>query len=215
MIFERLDFYLDDTPHRGALNMAIDEALALATTEPALRIYRWERPSVSFGYFGRHREVAERWPGRELVRRWTGGGEVPHGEDFTYTLAVPRSHPFSRLGVRESYHQLHAVLAALLPGAALATTDAAENPSCFARPVVADIVSGGQKVAGAAQRRGAFGLLHQGSVQGTTLPADLAERLSHALAGEVSRCSFSPVLLASAETIAAEKYGTPSWLERR
>jgi lipoate-protein ligase A len=216
MIFERLDFYHDLTPRDGAMNMAIDEALAHAAERPTLRVYRWAAPSVSFGYFGRHREVATRWPGRALVRRWTGGGEVPHGEDFTYTLAVPRAHPFCGTGVRESYRTLHQALAVLLPGAALAQAVVeAEAPACFARPVLADVLVAGKKVAGAAQRRGAFGLLHQGSVQGVAWPADLAGRLAAALAADVNHRDLSPALLDGAAEFAARKYGTLEWLERR
>lgn len=215
MLFERLAFYLDDTPRDGALNMAIDEVLTRSTREPALRVYRWAEPSVSFGYFGRHREVAARWPGRTLVRRWTGGGEVPHGEDFTYTVAVPRTHPFCGASVRESYRSLHVVLAALLPGAALAESDAADAPACFARPVIADVVAVGRKIAGAAQRRGTFGLLHQGSVQGIAWPANLAASLAVALAREVNQQPISPTLLSAAEELASEKYANGAWLERR
>lgn len=215
MIFDRLALYLDETPRNGAMNMAIDEALARESAEPALRIYRWERPAASFGYFGRHREVADRWPGRELVRRWTGGGEVPHGDDFTYTLTVPHSHAFCRTGVRESYRTLHLTLAALLPGANLAAADEGDAPACFARPVVADVLVAGKKVAGAAQRRGSFGLLHQGSIQGIVPAADLAHRFAGALASSVIEHRFSPSLRALAEKLAEEKYGSQAWLYRR
>jgi lipoate-protein ligase A len=214
MIFDRLDFYLDDTPRTGTLNMAIDETLARSTDQPALRVYRWAQPSVSFGYFGCHREVASRWPGREFVRRWTGGGEVPHGEDFTYTLAVPRAHAFSRTGVRESYRVLHTLLAALIPGAALAEQEEGEAAACFAHPVFADVLLAGRKIAGAAQRRGSFGLLHQGSVQVVTLTADFGAHLAAAFAAEIRAATFPPALLADAERLAAEKYRTPAWLER-
>lgn len=216
MLFEQLDLYLDSLPHEGALNMALDEAMARSTSRPSLRVYRWRRPSVSFGYFGRHREVAVRWPGRDLVRRWTGGGEVPHGEDFTYTLAVPADHPFARAAVRDSYQALHAALAPLLPGARLATHDEGDAPACFTHPVVADIMIATQKVAGAAQRRGTFGLLHQGSIQGTRWPEDLAVRLAHHLATEVRIFDELPLAWrATADSLAAEKYATPAWLTRR
>jgi len=214
MIFERLDFCDDDTPRDGALNMAIDEALALSASLPVLRVYRWKRRAVSFGYFGAHREVSARWPGRELVRRWTGGGEVPHGEDFTYTLAVPKRCGFSLVPVRESYRALHAALATLLPGAELATTDASEAPECFARPVVADLVLSGRKVAGAAQRRGTFGMLHQGSVQ-CPVAGDFGERLASTLARSIVTQPLSSALLDAAESIAARKYASAAWLERR
>ena len=63
---------------------------------PLLRVYRWERPAVSFGYFERWEPVREKYPEREAVRRWTGGGVVLHGEDFTYSMLIPRASPASR-----------------------------------------------------------------------------------------------------------------------
>lgn len=216
MLFTHLDLHLDETPHPGALNMARDEVLARQTASSALRVYRWAAPSVSFGYFGRHLEVASRWPGRELVRRWTGGGEVPHGLDFTYTIAVPASDPFLRAGVRDSYRLIHAALAGLLAGAELAGQDEGDAAACFARPVVADVLVAGRKVAGAAQRRGHFGLLHQGSIQGTAWPEDLPQRLARALAAEVRVLpSFPAAWSVQADALAAEKYATPAWRTRR
>ena len=215
MLFDRLDLFLDETPRNGALNMALDEMILRAVESPSLRVYRWAVPSVSFGYFGRYREVSARWPGRELVRRWTGGGEVPHGEDFTYTLMVPAAHSFARCAVRESYRAVHLALAELLPGASLAAVDEGDAPACFAHPVVADVLVAGRKVAGAAQRRSRHGLLHQGSVQGVTWSDDLVFRLAARLSEQV----FSPIipatLLAAAAELASAKYSTPSWLERR
>src|SRR5688572_2548223 len=79
VIFSALTLLLDGIPHTGPVNMAMDEVLARTTSIPLLRVYRWSDNSVSFGYFGEYRAVAEHWPGRPLVRRWTGGGEVPHG----------------------------------------------------------------------------------------------------------------------------------------
>jgi lipoate-protein ligase A len=212
--FEHLQFIDDVAPRDGALNMAIDEALMSQSFVPVLRVYRWTEPSLSFGYFGRWREVRERWPARALVRRWTGGGEVPHGEDFTYTLVVPVGHALCRLGIRESYRAIHQVVAALLPGAELAKSDAAANAACFARPVVADVLVAGAKVAGAAQRRVRGGLLHQGSIQGAVLPSDFPARLASALASSVESVPVSPPVLSEATRLNGEKYATTAWLHR-
>ena len=78
------------------MNMAIDEALLehcdlarlCASTAGA-------RPSLSFGYFGKFADSCPRNEDRELVRRWTGGGSVPHGQDLTYSLVTPASDPAS------------------------------------------------------------------------------------------------------------------------
>jgi lipoate-protein ligase A len=215
VIFSALTLVIDDIPHDGPLNMAVDEVFARSTAAPLLRVYRWSEKAVSFGYFGEYAAVAKRWPARPLVRRWTGGGEVAHGDDFTYTLIVPRSEAFSRVSVRESYHRLHEILARAIPGAALAKSDAVANSACFARPVVADVMKSGTKVAGAAQRRGAFGLLHQGSVQGTAWPATLAQQFAASLSPTWNRANLDDDVLTQASVLAREKYATDEWLQRR
>ncbi len=68
------------------MNMAIDEALLEYATVPAIRFYRWHFPALSFGYFGKFRDVVDYVSARDLVRRWTGGGMVFHGEDLTYSI---------------------------------------------------------------------------------------------------------------------------------
>ena len=81
-MFHELIVIDDPTPRPGPLNMAIDEVL-LPTARPAiLRFYRWNAPSVSFGYFVRFAEARETAGNRDVVRRWTGGGIVPHSEDL-------------------------------------------------------------------------------------------------------------------------------------
>ncbi len=94
--------------------MAMDEVLLRAAGQPLLRVYGWSAPAVSFGYFGRFAEVRRLWPARELVRRWTGGGIVPHGEDFTYTLVVPRGEPFAGRPAGETYRLIHEAVAAAM-----------------------------------------------------------------------------------------------------
>src|SRR3954471_638197 len=81
-MFDKLHVFDDLEARDAALNMGIDEALLERGTGPSLRFYRWERPALSFGYFGRYAEVANEAPQRDVVRRWTGGGIVPHGDDL-------------------------------------------------------------------------------------------------------------------------------------
>src|SRR3954462_12222332 len=88
-----LHVYDDLEPRPAALNMAIDEALLNCAPLPALRYYRWQRPAVSFGYFGSYAEVKNQSGDREIVRRWTGGGTVPHGDDLTYSIILPATDP--------------------------------------------------------------------------------------------------------------------------
>lgn len=216
-LFTALDFFAEAEPHAAPLNMAIDEALLRQIERPLLRVYRWATAAVSFGYFDQWKPVRVAYPQRELVRRWTGGGVVPHGEDFTYSLIVPMADPFARSDTAESYRAIHELIAEVLRdlGSAVSVTPASEekiSPACFENPVRSDIVWNQRKIAGAAQRRSRLGLLHQGSIQGIRLPPELAARLAERFSREIRACSFD--VREAAQTIAAEKYATAAWTER-
>lgn len=216
MIFDQVTEVLDPIPHAAALNMAIDEVLLRDAVVPLLRLYRWARPAVSFGYFGRIAEIRTRWPLREPVRRWTGGGVVLHGEDLTYTLIIPRTAHFFSAPLPDSYRAIHARIAGLLPGAQLVDH---ENPrssiACFEHAVQNDLLRDGRKIAGAAQRRTNRGLLHQGSIQIARTDNGLDARLAASLGRTVARRSLSDAELAEAESLSREKYASLGWLERR
>lgn len=215
-LFDRLTEILDPEPHDPALNMALDEALLARAREPLLRIYAWIGAPVSFGCFGRRLEIAARWPGRPLIRRWTGGGEVPHGADLTYTLIVPHPHPFASLSPAVSYRRIHECIASLLPGAVLAERPRVPpSGACFENAAESDVLVHDSKAAGAAQRRTRRGLLHQGSIQmAAALPPSLRRELPRAFASSVSHREFTAGERAMAADLAAEKYGTSEWLER-
>jgi lipoate-protein ligase A len=219
MLFEEIIEIIDPEPHDAALNMAIDEALLHTASLPILRVYRWIRPSVSFGYFGRFDSVAGAWPGREMVRRWTGGGVAPHGEDITYTLIVPRGLPFLRHSARESYRRIHEEIAADLSRAGRAVGVAARSSekisdACFENPVAFDLLAGGIKIAGAAQRRTRSGLLHQGSIRGSGMNPRFSERLAGVFAQEAARRELSAGEMERAQVLAAQKYATEAWLRK-
>src|SRR5881392_3579344 len=138
---------LDDRePRSAALNMAVDEALLEQAAIPVLRFYRWLRPSISFGYFGHYADVASDFERRDIVRRWTGGGIVPHGDDLTYSIVIPSSDPAFALSSLEVYRVVHEAISTALNihgiAADLATEAAPKiSEACFANPVRADVVS--------------------------------------------------------------------------
>ncbi len=219
MIFEELSVLYEQEPHPAALNMAIDEVLLRKIDAPLLRLYRWSRPSVSFGYFGKFDEVREAWPSRDWVRRWTGGGIVPHGEDVTYSVIVPRRDPFAHLNPLESYERIHKAVAAALAAAGenvqlAAAASHKVSEACFENPCQHDIIASGQKVAGAAQRRTQFGLLHQGSIQANGVSEKTRERLAEVMSSRLLTYSLSMEDIKAAKSLAAEKYECEEWLKR-
>jgi lipoate-protein ligase A len=231
-LFAEIDTYHNGTPHSAAMNMAIDEALLEAAMIPLIRFYRWESPALSFGYFGKFADVPDYTSERDLVRRWTGGGIVFHGEDLTYSIVIPDSDPVfaeSSMAIYESVHRAlaaalaetgkHAVVAAIgdRSGARSATATGVTAPgynNCFANPVHADVMIDGRKIAGAAQRRTRRGLLHQGSIQGVDVGNGLAERFAQALSANCSEREIDGAVLTRARELAQQKYGTDVWLRK-
>ena len=219
-MLDALQVYDDREPKTAALNMAVDEALLESAAVPILRFYRWRRPSLSLGYFGRYSEVANQSNDRDIVRRWTGGGTVPHGDDLTYSIIVPASHPWFARSSLEIYSDLHDAIRQALAAngveAILAHSAASKvSEDCFANAVRADVISDGQKIAGAAHRRTRAGLLHQGSIQRGDLPDRFRDDLARILCHGFERKTLGPEVSERASRIATAKYGTAEWLMRR
>ena len=231
-LFQRLQICHDLCLHSAAMNMARDEALLEFAAIPTIRFYRWRSPALSFGYFGKFSDVAIYAAERDLVRRWTGGGIVFHGEDLTYSIVIPATDP----GFDESsiaiYEKIHRALAHALnevgeraivaggidPGGIAFSKHAAVSTggyNCFANPVRADVMMDGRKIAGAAQRRTRRGLLQQGSIQGVVIEIDLAQKFAHTLSANCSQFEINEKILRRARELAGQKYGTESWLRMR
>ena len=230
-LFTTLDAYHDAIPQSAAMNMAIDEALLESVTGPSIRFYRWQSPALSFGYFGKFADVAIYAGERDLVRRFTGGGIVLHGDDLTYSIVIPahdQAFAESSIVIYESIHrglcaalngigERASVAAGVGSGGITIANQAAVSASayhCFANPVRADVIINGRKVAGAAQRRTRRGLVQQGSVQSISIGSDLAQRFAGALSADCSRCEITEKVLQRARELARQKYGADSWLRK-
>jgi lipoyl(octanoyl) transferase len=233
-LFGTLEVYSDKAARSAAMNMAIDEALLECATKPIIRFYRWQSPALSFGYFGRFADVANCAGERDLVRRWTGGGIVLHGEDLTYSIVIPVSDPAFAESSISIYEKIHlglvealsktgqrAVVAGVVdPGrsSVTATTRTGISDagySCFANPVRSDVMIHGRKVAGAAQRRTRRGLLQQGSIQGIELDYDLPVQFAQALSIRCRYRTADEETLNLARELTQQKYGTEGWLRKR
>ena len=206
-----------------ARNMAIDEALLREVSEPVLRLYEWNVPAVSLGYF----QAAALAPaGRPFIRRYTGGGLVDHACDVTYTIVVPRAHPWLELSAPESYRLVHRGVQAALAACGIASEltsapGAAESEACFQKPVRFDVVSVGKKLSGAAQRRTREGLLHQGSIllpdpaQNDRLRGVFADAFAARLELVLGPGELTSAESARAVELERERYATEAWNRSR
>jgi lipoyl(octanoyl) transferase len=236
------EIYHDTVPRSAAVNMALDELLWLSATAPRLRLYRWDRSAISFGYFGRYSDVAGHRVEYDLVRRCTGGGVVFHGKDLTYALIIPAQTVGyeSPMSVYAFVHQaiknaltdvgISAMVAedgdcrrfalrkadgGLVDDVEGVGQSATSTTACFANPVVADVLVEGAKVAGAAQRRSRRGLLQQGSIQNVMLPHAFEDKFICALCAKPITKQLPTGLVAEAEKLAGAKYASKEWLQRR
>ncbi|NLE39363.1 MAG: lipoate--protein ligase family protein [Pirellulaceae bacterium] len=169
---------LIDRPASGDWNMAVDEALLESFIDRDVccwRFYGWSEPTLSLGYFQAH-DDRRRHPASlacPVVRRASGGGAIVHDVELTYSLIAPAETPLANQRER-LYRTVHETLIETLVqlgvhGASLFGHPSAvrhdESPFlCFERRSPGDVVYGGAKIAGSAQRRRRGAVLQHGSI---------------------------------------------------
>jgi lipoate-protein ligase A len=200
----------------AAFNMGLDESLlrtAVKRGRPLLRVYSWEKPAVTFGYFQRF--PAQLVDDYEVVRRPTGGGVVYHVMDTTYTVVVPPAHAFSIMATLDAYWLLHKAVAASFetrPDLHLAELHSPQGQyECFQKPVRGDVVTDGRKLAGGAQRRTKSGMLHQGSIDAKLSAEQLKQGFRETLGIDFEDCEVTDAERTIAEKLVMEKYATDAW----
>lgn len=212
-----------------AYNMALDEVLLIRSADAGglvLRFYGWDKPAATFGYFQKYAEIEQVTRVRPLIRRPTGGGLVPHLQDWTYSLAVPPDHQWYQLRAEESYRQMHLWIRSALKligvESELATCCREGLPGqCFVGYEKFDVLSNERKIAGAAQRRNKHGLLIQGSIQ--PVPAGIDFQALVTAMSESGNDLFKSRSLAfdaaplesNAQELVDSKYGTTVHNQRR
>jgi lipoate-protein ligase A len=166
-----------DPPQGGSWNMSVDRALlesAAAAAGPTLRIYQWQPATISLGYFqaAGHRRSHPASRACPMVRRATGGGAIVHDVELTYSLALPRSSPWSS-NHAQLFSLVHRTIIDCLrslgvSGCQVFESDKRETRDepflCFQRRASGDVVLNGSKIVGSAQRRLKDALLQHGSV---------------------------------------------------
>jgi lipoate-protein ligase A len=184
---------IETIPGSGEFNMAMDAALlslAIHRTESVVRLYRWNTPTVSLGYFqatsitnGRQNNPFVSLP---VVRRLSGGGAILHHHEWTYSCILPPNHP-ARHNPSQLYQTVHLAIIDLLSrcnapcklrgDSSFINTLESSAPAneehflCFLRGNPNDIVhQRGPKVVGSAQRRRQGAILQHGSLLLRTSP---------------------------------------------
>lgn len=228
---------LQDGPLDGPTNMARDEVLLTCVgrseSPPTLRIYQWESPTISLGYFQRYADYDSLPPPAGsllVVRRLTGGGAILHDLELTYSLTLPKAHRLLAKGANRLYELVHDAVIAALASLGLTATQCGttDNSSprrgpffCFERRHCYDLLIGHDKITGSAQRRRRDAILQHGSIilgnrltqqasATVPLPFDEAVRLmrSHLVThlAEATEETFQPDHWCTAELAAADEF---------
>lgn len=170
-------------PLPGALNMAIDQALAelyAVTCRPTLRLYRWSPACLSIGLAQRLERDVDRAAcaarGIDVVRRPTGGRAILHDQELTYALvlgtqtALPDGTTLSS-SILRSYRMISGALVAGLAELGLSPQlaprperQASKSAACFDLPGDYEITVDGRKLIGSAQARQQETVLQHGSL---------------------------------------------------
>ncbi len=155
--------------------MAVDEALLLTARDRdrvTLRVYRWEQPTLSLGYFQHYRERQQHAASQDcpVVRRATGGGAIIHDQEITYSLTAPVADRVDRR-ILDWYGLAHrawieafAEYGACMHLCSTGQDDLASEFLCFQRRSPGDLLLGDWKVGGSAQRRHRNAVLQHGSL---------------------------------------------------
>ena len=168
----------------GKINMVTDQAILHACNEgkapPTLRLYGWNRPTLSLWYSQNVTRSVDLGRCRLLdipiIRRPTGGRAVMHNEELTYRVIAPINHPRFPGGLKQTFQM---IATALVRGLAqLKILGVCEkkclrhhngktrmnSPACFASFNLFEITANNRKLIGSAQRRVENAFLQHGSI---------------------------------------------------
>ncbi len=172
-------------PNIGAYNMAVDEELLgraqAGERMPVLRLYSWAPPAVSLGRFQDMRSSVNadacKRLGFDIVRRITGGRAVLHYHELTYSVVARTDSGFFPPTVLGTYKIIAAGLLAGIGNLGISAEMVSrggrhaalvkkhpKDPACFSSPSWYEILAGGRKIIGSAQRRMKGAFLQHGSI---------------------------------------------------
>jgi lipoate-protein ligase A len=171
---------IDSGPCGAFHNMALDEAIAVHVRKedvaPTLRLYGWDRPSVTLGCFQKSSDIDAAYcasRGIPVVRRPTGGRAILHCRELTYSFSVRTDRVLFSKGLLESYRSIAEALHRAFQKAGIRAESKkqrergrvlAGSPLCFRSSSFGEILVDNKKAVGSAQKRWEDGLLQQGSI---------------------------------------------------
>jgi len=157
--------------------MACDFTLANANSpgdDALLRLYTWQRPTISLGY---HQKISDidllkcDRDGVDVVRRPTGGRAILHWGEITYCFIISVEERDTKKTLKDIYRRVHSAILKSVAQHGI-RIDCSEgrkaserhHPICFASSAGTELVIEGKKAVGSAQRLIETTVLQHGSI---------------------------------------------------
>ncbi len=166
----------------GAYNMAEDMACLQSCEQgfspPTIKLYGWEKPTLTIGYSQQPNKLINIEKARQLdipiIRRPTGGRVLLHSEELTYSLIAPNDHPLLGGDLKTSMCIISKMLIDCLVKLGCSKEDiqfalpsksrGQSGPACFSLANHYELTCRGKKIIGSAQRRMKRAFLQHGSL---------------------------------------------------
>jgi lipoate-protein ligase A len=194
-------------PASATQNMALDEKIFkryLVDAMPVFRIYSWQAPAFTYGFSQDPKSqidlVACATDKVELAKRITGGGILFHADEITYSFACSKSDVRESEGVFVEYRNLCGFLIRFYESLGLSADFAlrqadfkkrcAPHELCSAAYEKYDIVIGGKKIGGNAQKRNRQAIFQHGSIP-LSINWDFVRKYTHSLPDDISTYATS------------------------
>lgn len=189
-------------PGSAAFNMALDAQIFSRFLEDGvgvLRLYSWQAPAITYGFSQDCKGLIDleacAIDGVEVVKRITGGGALFHGQELTYSFVCSKSDIGEPQGVFVDYRNICKFLLdfyaslGLQASYALDQTDFKQrslpDELCSASNEKYDLVIGGKKIGGNAQKRNRQAIFQHGSIP-VSINWDFVRQYMHALPKDIS-----------------------------
>ena len=186
----------------AAGNMALDAEIFkgyLKDGVGVLRLYRWQAPAFTYGFSQEPKNQLDlavcAADGVGVAKRITGGGTLFHDDEITYSFVCSKTDVGEPEGVFVDYRNLCAFLMrfyeslGLVPAFALEAAGfkdrCAPHELCSAAYEKYDIVIGGRKIGGNAQKRNRQVIFQHGSIP-CSINWDFARKYMHSLPKDIS-----------------------------
>jgi len=178
-----------------SLDRAILEAVEKEESPPTFRVYGWEPPGITIGYTQKPEKALDldrcRCDGVQVAVRPTGGRAVYHDDELAYSVTAPLDDPIVGGSIEGAYRSIGAILCEALVSIGVPAELSPGRPGrgggitvgklpCFLSVSRHEIVCGGRKMVGSAQRRLKQAFLQHGSI----LLGPGQEKIARYLAGK-------------------------------